>query len=53
MIRKMLPPGQTPPNRAFSSLTIARAVPPDLRIYWPRRSALDGTWKPPPIELVG
>jgi hypothetical protein len=24
-----------------------------LRIYWPKRSVLDGAWQPPPIELTG
>ena len=23
-----------------------------LRLYWPKESALDGTWKNPPMELV-
>jgi hypothetical protein len=25
----------------------------NLRLYWPRRSALSGAWKPPPVERVG
>jgi hypothetical protein len=23
-----------------------------LRLYWPKETALDGTWKQPPLELV-
>ena len=25
---------------------------PTMRIYWPKESVLDGTWKPPAIQLV-
>jgi hypothetical protein len=24
----------------------------NLRLYWPRKSALDGTWQPPPVERL-
>ena len=24
----------------------------NLRLYWPRKSALDGTWGPPPVERL-
>jgi hypothetical protein len=23
-----------------------------MRIYWPKKSVLDGTWKPPAVKLV-
>ena len=25
----------------------------NLRLYWPRQSALSGAWKPPALERVG
>jgi hypothetical protein len=24
-----------------------------LRLYWPKRAALDGTWQPPPVRRIG
>jgi hypothetical protein len=24
----------------------------NMRLYWPRKSALDGTWRPPPVERL-
>ena len=33
--------------------TPAGAFRLNLRLYWPRQSALSGTWKPPAIDRVG
>jgi len=24
-----------------------------MRVYWPRDAALDGSWKPPPVQRAG
>jgi hypothetical protein len=25
----------------------------NLRLYWPRRAALTGAWRPPPVQRLG